>query len=211
MNCLKMVNQKVFNIEQVDKYNIADFIISDANHFAYKLLTNKSDIQFGVKPYERTLLLTGPKSSGKTFLTKIWKMSLMEHAISYAVIEDIESFEQEEELLHLFNAAHENGQYLLMTAKSLPKFALPDLASRINAVNRIFIEAPDDFLIQMFIFKQFSNYSIIVSNEVVKYLTKVLPRELDQISNIVKIINKKSLSQKKKISIPFIKDILLQF
>jgi DnaA family protein len=58
------------------------------------------------------------------------------------------------------------------------------------------------------IFKQFSNFSIVISEEVINYLVKILPREVPKILSIISEINQNSLISKRKITIPFIKQIL---
>ena len=66
----------------------------------------------------------------------------------------------------------------------------------------------DDELMRILIFKQFSNFSIVISEEVINYLVKILPREVPKILSIISEINQNSLISKRKITIPFIKQIL---
>ena len=90
----------------------------------------------------------------------------------------------------------------------MPKLNLADLSSRINSVNKIEISMIDDELMKILIFKQFSNFSIVISEEVINYLVKILPREVPKILSIISEINQNSLISKRKITIPFIKQIL---
>ena len=90
----------------------------------------------------------------------------------------------------------------------MPKLSLADLSSRINSVNKVDISMIDDELMRILIFKQFSNFSIVISEEVIKYLVKILPREVPKILSIISEINQNSLISKRKITIPFIKQIL---
>ena len=69
----------------------------------------------------------------------------------------------------------------------------------------ISIQQPDDEMMQMLIFKLFSNYSVVISNEVVNFLIRVLPREFPAIIESVKIINDFALEHKRKITIPIVK------
>jgi DnaA family protein len=90
----------------------------------------------------------------------------------------------------------------------MPKLNLADLSSRINSVNKVDISMIDDELMRILIFKQFSNFSIVISEEVINYLVKILPREVPKILSIISEINQNSLISKRKITIPFIKQIL---
>ena len=65
----------------------------------------------------------------------------------------------------------------------------------------------DDELMRILIFKQFSNMSILVKDDVINYLFKVLPREFPKILSVIKVINQKALEKKKRITVPFIKHI----
>jgi len=61
---------------------------------------------------------------------------------------------------------------------------------------------------KILIFKQFSNFSLVISEDVINYLVKILPREVPKILSIIGEINQSSLASKRKITIPFIKQIL---
>ena len=71
----------------------------------------------------------------------------------------------------------------------MPKINLADLASRINSVNKIDILMIDDELMRILIFKQFSNLSILINDDVINYLIKILPREFSKILSIISKIN----------------------
>jgi len=115
---------------------------------------------------------------------------------------------REEDVLHYFNAAHENNKYLLITLSQMPEIKLADLSSRLNSANKVDILPLDDELMKILIFKQFSNFSIVVSDEVIKYLVKVLPREFPKVLSGIKLLNQLSLEQKRKITVPFVKENL---
>ncbi len=91
----------------------------------------------------------------------------------------------------------------------MPKISLPDLSSRLNSVNKVDILMIDDELMKILIFKKFSNYSLIVSDDVISYLLKILPREFPKILSFIQHLNHASLEQKRKITVPFIKENLL--
>lgn len=215
------MQQIAFPIAGRDAYDPNEYIVSSSNEIAYKTLSNWPK-NWGVRPYEKTLILQGPKSSGKTFLAKQWAdkagalfikktheltEALLEQHQAF-VVDDFDANWSEEKLLHHFNIIHESGKYLLIVTNQIPEIKLPDLASRINSAHKVIIEQIDDELMQMLIFKLFSNYSIVITSEVLQFLVKVLPREFPKLVRAVEGINSLALEQKRKITIPFIKQVL---
>lgn len=216
------MQQIAFSFVGSDAYDSHEFIESSSNSLACFSIDNWQS-HWGVDPYPRALIIQGPKASGKTFLAKKWakntgaliikKMheiteNILDHHRSF-IIEDFDSNWNEEKFLHIFNLLSENQKYLLITCRSIPEIKLPDLASRIKSVNLISIQSPDDEMMQMLIFKLFSNYSVVISNEVVSFLVKTLPREFPAIVNSVKTINNFALEHKRKITVPVVKQALM--
>lgn len=198
-----------------------DFIESSSNKLACQYINDWPN-KFGILPYSKILLIKGSKSSGKTSLANIWAKktnalfikknhkitaNILDHHQAF-IIDGLDASWREEEVLHHFNLLHEHGKYLLITINGVLDIKLPDLSSRLNSVNKVDILMPDDELVRILIFKQFSDFSITVNEEVINYLLKVLPREVPQILLSIKRINQISLEQKRKITIPFIKQIL---
>lgn len=215
------MQQIAFPLGSSDAYDSSEYIKSSSNSLAYKTISSWP-INWGVEPYSKTLIIQGPKSSGKTFLAKKWAVqsgalfikkihALTENMLTdhqAFIIDGFDSTWDEEKALHHFNTIHENGKYLLINSTRIPKIKLPDLASRIKSSNRIDIGMPDDELMQMLIFKLFSNYSIVISSEVINYLINILPREFSKIITSVKDINKFALQHKRKITVPLVKQAL---
>ncbi|MGC0371925.1 MAG: hypothetical protein DGJ47_000626 [Rickettsiaceae bacterium] len=205
-----------------NKYKKSDFIKSEANSQSFDSIDNWPDGQWGVPPYPKTLIVQGPKSSGKTFLAHNWvensgaKFISLDppfngeviHTNNAFIIENIDHVNDEYQLLHYFNMFNECDKYLLMTCTKLPDIKLPDLNSRLRATNIININCPDDKLIQMLIFKFFSTYSIKVKPDVISYLLNHLPRRFDAIIESLEVINQYALESKHKITIPLIKKAL---
>lgn len=205
-----------------DLYALDNFINSLSNQVAYNLIKNWS-VSWGSKPYEFTVLIYGPPSSGKTYLSKIWQnlsnaffikkdldILSAEDIMQYNafIMEDIE-FWDERKVLHCFNLISEYRKYLLMTTGSLASnFALQDLSSRINAVVRLEINQPDDELMTKLIFKYFSDQSLKVSDCVIEYLLINLPRQFDQMIKLLGVITHFALVHKRAITVPLIKQVL---
>ncbi len=212
------MQQTAFSFVSSDAYDLGEFIESSSNALAYRAISDWPN-SWGVDPYPRSLIIQGPKASGKTFLSKKWSAKsgalfikkmheVTENILSHHeafIIEDFDASWSEEKLLHMFNLIAENNKYLLITCEFIPKVKLPDLLSRIRSVNLIKIEQPDDEMMKMLIFKLFSNYSVVINNEVVSFLIKVLPREFPSVVESVKIINDFAMANKRKITVPLVK------
>ncbi|NRB11151.1 MAG: hypothetical protein HRU35_06050 [Rickettsiaceae bacterium] len=217
------MQQTTFPIEakKIAAYNHEEYIVSSSNNTSYNRIMNWPQ-NWGVKPYEKSLLLTGSKSSGKTYLATIWaklaiaKFITKETELTTAtinnnqafILEDIDKDIDEQQILHYFNILHENQKYLLITSCRNLQIKLPDLSSRLNSINKLSINMPDDELVKMLIFKLFSNYSIVVSPEIINYLLMVIPREFDKIIEYIECINKYALENKRKVTIPLVKEAL---
>ena len=199
----------------------SDFIESSSNSLAYKYIKDWPD-NFGVQPYSRVLILQGSQSSGKSLLANLWAKktnalfvkknyeitnSILERHQAF-IIDGFDSSWCEEDVLHYFNLLHENNKYLLITLTKAPEIRLNDLSSRIYSVNKVNILMIDDELMRILIFKQFSNFSIVIDDDVISYLVKVLPREFSKIFSFINYINQISLEGKKRITIPFVKHAL---
>lgn len=216
------MDQIAFPLSSSDAYDLNEYIESSSNSSAYRALTNWP-ANWGINPYPKSLIIEGPKSSGKTFLATKWAKKSgalfiektqelkAEELNKYQafIIDGFDDSWHEERLFHQFNIINENSKFLLITAVKIPAMKLPDLASRIKSINKISIGMLDDELMQMLIFKLFSNCSIVISQEVIQYLLKNLPRDFPEIIKSVKIINSFALRYKRKITIPLVKQALI--
>jgi chromosomal replication initiation ATPase DnaA len=205
-------------------YHLDDFINSSSNQIAYDFIENWRSV-WGSKPYEHTLLLYGPPSSGKTYIAKLWQNASTAFLIKQDsnilsdevikeynafIIEDIELW-NEVNVLHYFNLINECKKYLLITtAKAYNNFALPDLSSRLNSVMRVEIRQPDDELIKKLIFKHFSDNAIQLPEHILKYLLINLPRQFDQTMKLLKAVTNAALVHKRPVTIALIKQVLLR-
>jgi chromosomal replication initiation ATPase DnaA len=196
-----------------------DYIISNANINAFSLINKWPDWDSNI------LLIYGPKSCGKTHLTKIWAKRAGAIYISpndiYSnkydlsknyVLDDIESVGDEPALLHFYNMVKEAGDgYLLMTASSSPAnigIRLADLRSRISAVASIGISDPDNEILSQILVQQFAQRQLKVDMDVIKYTASRIERSFDYAQKIVEVLDLEALKQKKNITIPFVKSVL---
>ena len=71
-----------------------------------------------------------------------------------------------------------------------------------------FIEEPDDILMEALIIKLFNDRQILVKPNTIKFLMQRIERSYLGVSEIIELIDKVSLSQKKSVSIKLIKDLI---
>lgn len=193
-------------------YSEESYIVSSYNSHIYDVICNFRD-NWGVKPYPKALLLVGSKSSGKTHLANIWSKKSGASFFTGGdfsgnlVIDDLEKHDPID-LLHAFNMQNESENYLLMTATSIPKFSLMDLQSRLNATNIIHLDSPDDEMLKVLIAKSFSEMSLKIPADVVDYISRRIARDFYSIQDFACKLNLFSMSEKRKITIPLVKDFL---
>lgn len=178
------------------------------------------------------LVLYGPVASGKTHLGAVWaerssavclkaasinediirEIADMDHNV---IIEDgdslIGNLAGEKGLFHLYNIFKDNKRSILLTLKEPPvrrTFALPDLASRLRAAPSVAIREPDEDLIAALLIKHFSDRQIRVGADVLNYILPRIERSFEAVRNLVESADQKAMIEKRKISIPLLRDIL---
>ena len=164
------------------------------------------------------VFICGPSGSGKTHLVHLFTENVIDGRLLTSdyrppfqkkiAIENVDKLASEEALLHLFNFIKELGGNLLLTARSVPRFSLPDLQSRMALVPKIEIEMPDEQVIQMVAKKAFEDRHILVEESVLNYLATHLTRSFPLVQQVVELADKKSLSEGRKITIPILKQVI---
>ena len=130
------------------------------------------------------------------------------------IIEDINNFnskQKEDFLFHSINLSKELSKALLLTSSlkvSKLNFKTLDLVSRLEAMNTAFIEEPDDTLMEALIIKLFNDRQLLVKPKTVNFLMQRIERSYLGVSEIIELIDKVSLSQKKSVSIKLIKALI---
>ena len=216
--------QYALNLKNDFSYLAEDFIESSSNFMATKWINSWPNWQGTI--FSNIACIYGPKNSGKTHLAHIWQTKsaadlitlkdieyfLYHNNKSGYLIDDIEQFLVNEKALLLFlNYVIENKKYLLITSRCKPHnlpITIPDLRSRIQSFIAHEIMPPDEELIGHMLVKSFSDQQIMVNEEVIKYITNRIDRNYETVKLTVDLLNKASLSQHKKITIPLVKAIL---
>ena len=118
----------------------------------------------------------------------------------------------EEYLFHLINHCYINNLKILVTSEvstSEYQFQLVDLLSRLKSFYFIEIFDPDDELIYNLLIKLLYDRQIKINNkEIFSYIIKRINRTYIDIYSFIDKIDKLSLSKKRQITIPLIRELL---
>ena len=212
-----MFKQKIFDFNIKENYRNDDFFVSNSNLLAHKVLLN-------TKNPEKYIYLKGPAKSGKTHIGQIWQKinnAILFNYNDYNMILGqkknvfVDNFSlnfDEEKLFHLINHCYSNNLNILVTSElssTEEKFKLSDLSSRLKTFYFAEIFNPDDELLNNLLIKLMHDRQIHINNdEIFSFITKRIARTYLSIYNFVDRIDKLSLSKKKKITIPLIKELL---
>ena len=193
--------------------NEINFFVNKTNFHAFNRLINQ----------ESTLsFLYGPKKSGKSFLSNIWKNKYNAIKLSNnfeelikkkdnILIDDLYFFDQEI-IFHLVNYCILNNLRILITSPykiNDINFKFNDLPSRLKTFSFLEINKPDDemlltILTKLLVDKQF----IVNSNDIFDYILRRVDRSYKGIYDIVDKLDILSLEKKRQLTIPLIKEIL---
>lgn len=188
-----------------------DFLQGPSNEAALRLVDAWPDWPAPV------VMLAGPEGSGKSHLAAVWAIvagarviasrALAEIAPPAAlatgalVIEDLSAGEFDEAaLFHMLNLAHEEGAFILLTARTPPagwNIVLRDLASRLRALPVVALAAPDDALLRAVIVKLCADRQLPVDEAVVGYLATRIERSFAAARAAVARLDREALRQKR--------------
>ena len=212
-----MNTQNIFNFKSKPNYEGDNFFISSSNQLAHKILLNNDNP-------ENCIFLYGPAKSGKSHLAKLWQKN--NKAILFKennfknimnqkkniLIEDLKLIFDEEKIFHTINHVYNNNLKILITSSYFTsefKFSIKDLSSRIKSFYFIEISQPDDDLMYHLVIKLLYDKQIRISNDdILSFILKRINRTYLDIYNFIEKIDKLSLSKKKQITIPLIKELL---
>ena len=116
-----------------------------------------------------------------------------------------------EAMFHLYNLYRNEGGNILFTSEIAParlNLPLADLQSRLNTIPAIEIKAPDDYLLSCLVVKLFSDRQININPELVNYIVNNMQRSFSYARNLVEEIDRISLSRKRAVSVPIIKEAM---
>lgn len=117
----------------------------------------------------------------------------------------------EQALFHLYNRLRERGGYLLVTASSGPRelpLELADLRSRL-AHGLVFQLPPLDDAGKAAALQQRARVrGIELPDEVIAYLLKRCPRDMNSLFELLERLDQRSLAAKRRVTVPFVRELL---
>ncbi|OEY87207.1 chorismate synthase [Wolbachia pipientis] len=203
----------LFNNNHYADYSQHNYIILNENKYVYDAVVNNASW--------KSLLLFGPKSSGKTHLAHIWKsvnnaifininnfISDMRYSDAF-ILENIHNIQDETSLLHCYNYMKESNKKMLITSAISPtglNFKLKDLHSRILSTTSVKIPPASEDLLRIMLIKRFADKQLKIDSKVIDYILSRIERSFYSINRITEEIDNKSVGM--AITIPFISSLL---
>lgn len=218
------MKQLILPLNLPPTFDEKNFIVSQSNEDAY----------LWVKKWPNwtnyCLSLYGEEGCGKTHLSHLWEMALQAKRLTkesfealsfetllesspFFILEEPQLISSEEKLFHLYNHILHSQGGLLVLSSTPPahwEVTLPDLQSRLNAIHAVKIHPPDERLLRKVIEKKFMDLQIHVDNAAISFLLIHMERSFKSARFWVETLNTYALSQTRKITIPLIREILLQ-
>jgi len=216
------MNQFIFDLKTKINFSESDFFVNSTNKKAVDLVSLWPDW------HNKAAIIYGESKSGKSHLGNIWmqradatlidlknndinnnKNNNKNSKINY-LIDNFSLIKQDQEniILDIFNQCLFNNNYILFLCSEIKdiNFKLKDLESRFNSILSTVIEKPDDQIIEVLIIKYFSDHQVLITNDVIKYLSGRTERGYNDLFNMLNKINNLSLKNKQKITIPFLRE-----
>ena len=194
------------------------FIVSQANAEAVRALDAWPRWHGGA------LALIGPAGSGKTHLAESWgsrvdavrlaaaaRMTDLDGLHGRPVLLEDGDRSDSETLFHLINMAAEPGGGLLVTSRSAPctwPSPLPDLRSRLNALQVAELGAPDDEILEGVLQKFFRERNIRPTEDVFPYLVRRMERSVPVALALVEKLDEASDAERRPVSRALARQIL---
>ena len=210
-----MSRQLRFKLRQPAPFVRENFILSETNRLALAALDAWPAWHGGC------LALIGPEGAGKTHLAREWASrskarTLEPGSIDFAaahggpvLMEDAERA-GDETLFHLINMAEAAGG-LLLTSRSHPRAwpaELPDLRSRLNAMQVAEIDEPDDVVLEGLLRKFFRERNIKPADDVYPYLMRRIERSVRMAREIVSRLDEAADAEDREITRSLARQIL---
>ena len=201
-----------------------DFIIGDSNRLAAAMIDRWPDWpgQF------RAVNLVGPLASGKSHLAAIWREQSgarplaaladwhPQNEAGHYVLESPSPGTDwpDEALFHILNRTiDDDSSLLILSPEPVAGLAwrLPDLVSRLRALNLVRLERPDDALLCRLLEKYFADRQLVVSREVVDYMVGRMERSFLAVQTIAAAMDRRSLAERRNLTLPLAREIMDRF
>ena len=123
----------------------------------------------------------------------------------------IDNIEWQQRVTLLFNEIRDNKNSIIISSKISPnniKIGLDDLKSRLVWGHVFKIKAADDELKIKILKKEANERSFNLNDDVVEFLIRRSNRDLTSLIEILDEIDRSSLAAKRKITVPFVKELI---
>ncbi len=164
-------------------------------------------------------VLVGPDGAGKSHLAAILgeragvqplplkQLDQVDKGADLIILDHAEGGAFDEEgLFHLINhlrlSDRPQGRLLLLSRDEPKHWALhlPDLLSRLNALDLVRINPPDDFSLMVLLHKLFADRQVSIDDSVIDYLLRRMPRSYEAARRIVSLMDETGLAEKRKLT-----------
>ena len=217
-----MAEQLAFQLPARASRDRGDFFVSAANALAVSRVE-------GTENWTRNkLALIGPENSGKSHLAHVWgeaegawmtnpdallaaDISAIDTGVAVEICDGTMEAAQEEALFHLHNHLTAFSLPLLLIARDAPArwpIALPDLKSRLEAIEVVRIDPPDDALLAAVLVKLFADRQLKVAADLVGWLVPRMERSFAECGRIVTALDAAALSERRKINRTLAREVL---
>ncbi len=226
---MNSARQLTFDLAHRPSLSGEDFLIAPANSEAVAWVDKWPDWPANSTP--NALAISGPSGSGKTHLAHVFMAKTNAYMIEADAIESIDARHiiernnaividnadciagsiREEALFHILNMLKEMGHYALICSINPPSkwnVQLPDLKSRLSAMQHVPIQDPDETLLSAVMVKQFSDRQLRIDSAALDYILPRMERSFRAVNDIVSNIDKLALQEHRNITIPLIKRVL---
>lgn len=215
--------QLVLDLRLPNSFTERDFVPAPGNHDALCWIRRWPD---WISP---VMVIYGSRASGRSHLAQIWAKranAVVLHGaeldgsrpsmeltgdLRHVVIDDADRGCHEIALFHMINHLLLNQGSLLMTSidpPSLWQVSMPDLASRLAKSIAIRVDPADEDTLSMLLVKQLADRGLEIAPVMQTYILRRIERTPMMIRSLVEHIDETSLTQKRPVSIPMIRDIL---
>jgi len=137
------------------------------------------------------------------------------HEARWLCLDDVAAvigkLEWERALFAAYRDCEERGASLLMAARAAPPelpFALPDLASRCAAGQRIALRALDEDEQCAALQLRARQRGVGLPEESARYLQRRLPRDMGSLFAVLEELDAAALTEQRRLTVPFIRDVL---
>ena len=201
-----------------------DFILSECNAMAAASVEDWPNWPGGC----RALNLVGPAGAGKSHLAAVWTEAVgpvptldrlpagsVPSTSSVFILDHVEVGPawDEEALFHLFSHCGAGGGLLLLSRTPVGQmdWRLPDLRSRMRAVNMARIALPDDMLLRGLFTKYFTERQMVAPPAMIDYLVNRVERSFSMVQQVGAALDRRSIAEKRPLSVALARDVLQDF